>query len=74
MASNAANLQRQWFYDLNWSRQMEKTFLNVIVEQIGLEERGFPDPYSIRKGMREVNRKKRIAMEYVDLPDPAWMS
>ncbi|KAK4438669.1 hypothetical protein Salat_0201400 [Sesamum alatum] len=67
---------------------MEKTFLSIIVEQIelGLKERGFPDPYSIRQGMLEVNRvykktfefnhyedkRKCITMAYVDLVDPAW--
>ncbi|KAK4428936.1 hypothetical protein Salat_1193600 [Sesamum alatum] len=84
----AVRAKFEWFYDVNWTRPMEKTFVSVIVEQIelGLEERGFPDPCSIRQGFHEVNcvyrktfefnhyedKRKHITMAYVDLVDPAW--
>ncbi|KAK4415582.1 hypothetical protein Salat_1239600 [Sesamum alatum] len=90
MGSDAATLQRRVFYNINWTVEMEKTFMDTLVDQIaiGLDEPGYPDSYSIRQAMRETNRehglsfdygfyesrKSRNARLYVNLPDPSWES
>ncbi|KAK4423016.1 hypothetical protein Salat_1884200 [Sesamum alatum] len=81
MGSDATTLQRRVLYNTNWTVEMEKTFMDTLVDQIaiGQDEPGYPDSYSIRQAMRETNRetrfqKSRNAWVYVNLSDPSWES
>ncbi|KAK4421441.1 hypothetical protein Salat_2094700 [Sesamum alatum] len=50
MAPSADELQRNMFYNENWTVAMEFTFLGVLVQEItmGVAEPGYPDSYAIR--------------------------
>ncbi|KAK4437326.1 hypothetical protein Salat_0066500 [Sesamum alatum] len=83
MGSDAATLQRRVFYNTNWTVEMEKTFMDTLVDQIAI---GLDEPS--RQAMRETNRehglsfdygfyesrKSQNARMYVNLPDPSWES
>ncbi|KAK4422921.1 hypothetical protein Salat_1874700 [Sesamum alatum] len=58
MAPSADELQRNRFYNENWSVAMESTFLGVLVQEItmGVAEPGYPNSYAIRVGTLEVNQ------------------
>ncbi|KAK4416642.1 hypothetical protein Salat_2489700 [Sesamum alatum] len=51
MAPSADELQRNRFYNENWSVAMESTFFGVLVQEItmGVAEPGYPDSYAIRR-------------------------
>ncbi|KAK4417984.1 hypothetical protein Salat_1666300 [Sesamum alatum] len=73
MGSDAATLQRRVFYNINWTVEMEKTFMDTLVDQIaiGLDEPGYPDSYSIRQAMRETNREHGLSFDYGFLRIPS---
>ncbi|KAK4415079.1 hypothetical protein Salat_2615000 [Sesamum alatum] len=66
MGSDAVALQRRVFYNTNWTVEMEKTFMDTLVDQIsiGLDEPGYPDSYSVRQAMRETNREHGLSFDY----------
>ncbi|KAK4433507.1 hypothetical protein Salat_1113000 [Sesamum alatum] len=66
MAPSANELQRNMFYNENWSVAMEFTFLGVLVQEItmGVAEPGYPDSYAIRVGMLEVNQTYGTFYDY----------
>ncbi|KAK4422709.1 hypothetical protein Salat_1853400 [Sesamum alatum] len=71
MTPNALNLQRRLFYGSLWSKAMERSFLEILVEeiQVGNMVVGYPDVESISSGMVEVNGVYEKSYDYIFYED-----
>ncbi|KAL0383188.1 UNVERIFIED_CONTAM: Photosystem II CP43 reaction center protein [Sesamum calycinum] len=89
MTEDAARLQRMMFCNGTQMVEMQKTFMDTLVEQISLDldEPGYSDSYFICQSMRETDREHGLSIEYtfyesrsrnarvyMNLPDPSWES
>ncbi|KAK4420159.1 hypothetical protein Salat_2428800 [Sesamum alatum] len=84
MGSDAATLQRRVFYNTNWTVEMEKTFMDTLVDQIASvlmsQVTQILIPYAMQCAKPIENTVCLSIMVfmnpelYVNLPDPSWES